>query len=170
MAGKYQNNFFCESDLRKIKQWISNNLKNNEWVNNLDLHLDEINIAFDNPDLWINAGLELLLISNNILAELIENNFISIVFFPLFAEEKAEGITFKKFSYIKKEFDLTPPSLFICPKNWIVLNEAFGERKIIEIFNFKENDIYVYFFEEKHDNGLEYVRNVSITSINLNTN
>src|SRR5690606_27361189 len=92
-------------------------------------------------------------------------NIIPIMFIPLYGDEQERGINFKDIFTIEQELDITPPSLFICPDNWEEFGDMFLRRKILYDIQYEDSLYSVYYYEQLHPNGLEYIRNISVLPI-----
>jgi hypothetical protein len=164
MAGQYhiEKNNFTLSQKKNISKWIVDSIQNESWKEGNDLHIDDIIHTEISEDTWIKISLNLISFAHKELFRLGYEKIIPIVFIPLYGDENERGINFDDIFEINSELDITPPSLFVCSMHWEGFIDAYSDRKIIGEIKILDDLFYIYYYEKLHDNGLEYVRNISI--------
>lgn len=163
MVGPFQNKtFFSEEERNKVFNWIQDSISQEAWLKGYDYHLDEIDSKYEQKELWLNGAIELAHISNTYLDKDEKNKFVAIIFIPLYVDDIAKGYSFSSYWELDKDLDITPPSLFVCPYSWEGFINAFEKRDVVDYINSRNRRFDLYYFEELHDNGLEFVRNVTL--------
>jgi hypothetical protein len=164
MDGQYQSEVynFTLSQKATISKWIIDSIEGESWKEGNDLHIDEILYPEIPENVWITVSFSLITFVDEELSRLGYTSIIPIIFIPLYGDEDERGVNFNSVLEVSSQFDVTPPSLFICPINWEGFIEAYSNRKRIGDIKFLDNLIYIYYHEELNSSGLEYVRNISI--------
>jgi|SRR5690554_202326 len=164
MAGQHHNeeNNFTLSQKTTISKWIIDSIKSESWKEGDDLHIDEIIQTEVSENFWVAVSLNLISFTDKELSRLGYEDIIPIVFIPLYGDEHERGVNFDNIYEIKPELDITPPSLFVCSIYWEGFINAYANREIIGDIKILDDLFYIYYYEELHNNGLEYVRNISI--------
>ena len=129
--------------LQILNEWIKRCVEFGEWQNHYDLHIDEV-YGKTSREIWIQEGLELLQLANNIVDK---NKYVLYlqIYIKVINIKDDDVVIFEKLSAI--DLSATPPSLYIYPKAWrpleIILSD---ERKI------SENGDYKFFLSKSIEN------------------
>ena len=143
-----------------INKWLSNVIKNGSWQSYDDLHIDKIDTLFKSKNQWINGGLNCLTITQKKLKEKkLNNDFDAALAFSLLSKTIPIGINFYNIDQMKKEFDHSPPSIYIFKKDWSVWEKQIAMSRPINISGIQ--DFKCLYFEYLPENGDgEYRRSV----------
>ena len=144
MAGYYRiNKKNCQSH---IADWLEITIKEQRWKLYDDLHIDEISKVFYPRERWYYSSLFLLKCLDNMLDKTTYNCFLAI-------------------DLIKKELhDMTPPSLYVFPKNDVEYNEFKEERIFLEKLSLKQR--WNLFFSQRRYEDECYIRTIIVESKN----
>lgn len=144
-----------EKNEKKISKWIEKTINKKLYLEYYDLHVDEINDYSDN-NYWLEEGLKYLEMSKTLLIQKNHTNYNIMLAIPLKSKETITGINFQNFMELKKELDITPPSLYIFKNS----ENPWDSLKVVKI-DFSDSTltgIDFYYIEYKEDNDFEYRR------------
>ena len=172
MDGKYPSNSysFTEDHKALIKKWIQEAIINKGWEEHLDLHVDEIckdgkyNKRGKHKKYWIPISISLAYYANKLLQEITKVDIIGVVDIPLYANERTKmDFPFQKLENMRSEFDLTPPSLSVYPKECTELADIYQDtKKLGSIFiDDSQFDVLAYEFFLKKD-CIQHMRVISL--------
>jgi hypothetical protein len=151
-----------------IKGWLSSSFQGGKIKDFDDLHVDQIDPAWKDRKLWLTGGLEAL----GCAIELRHNGHLPVdiaLAFSLRSGEEALGSDFHGASGLEKEFDWSPPSLYLLKpgtRPWAQnssSNEAFPPDFVSKTidpkrFGFPQLVKTCYFMEFKPADSSEYSR------------
>ena len=158
MDGQYQNKI--ESLNRVLNTWIDNVITKKLWEKYVDLHIDEINIAFKEKHTWLDGSLFLF----NCINKLIDSSIYEIILvIPLSCVLEPSKNDIINFESIMNEFDITPPSFYLFPKNNKNFEDTIKSAKYLNEISAKIN-LGVFFKETNEER--EYYRTLYIRNLN----
>ncbi len=160
MAGYYRiNKKNCQSH---IADWLEITIKEQRWKLYDDLHIDEISKVFYPRERWYYSSLFLLKCLDNMLDKTTYNCFLAI---PLMETGEKTHVDEISIDLIKKELhDMTPPSLYVFPKNDVEYNEFKEERIFLEKLSLKQR--WNLFFSQRRYEDECYIRTIIVESKN----
>ncbi|MHA7878006.1 MAG: hypothetical protein ACX93T_03765 [Bacteroidota bacterium] len=120
MDGKYPSDSYAFTAKQRtvIKTWIQNTIANKKWEGYFFIPIDAVHKRKGRyKKYWVSISISLVHYANQFLQAINRTDIVGIVDIPLYANEQfLMGFNFKNLENIYSEFDLTPPSLFIFPK------------------------------------------------------
>ncbi len=106
----------------KIKSWLLSVVNDISWEKYNDLHIDEVDNVFKKKDNWFDGGLECYIHAVSIVKELKIPYTIELTF-SLKSKKTLKDYVIKDIESLKKEFDYSPPSLYVFRNDWKNLEE-----------------------------------------------
>ncbi len=106
----------------KIKSWLLSVVNDISWEKYNDLHIDEVDNVFKKKDNWFEGGLECYIHAVSIVKELKIPYTIELTF-SLKSKKTLKDYVIKDIESLKKEFDYSPPSLYVFRNDWKNLEE-----------------------------------------------
>ncbi len=166
MDGRYLSNSYPFTEVHKvlIEEWIQGAIANKSWEEDLDIHVDEICKDGRYKKYWIPLSISLVYHANKFLQEINTTDIIGVVDMPLYANAWSKmGFDFKKLEDIRAAFDLTPPLLYLAPKDFKICTDEYQHYgKLASIFiDDSQFDILAY---EKlwTTNHITHIRQISL--------
>jgi hypothetical protein len=99
-----------------IRTWMNSVMHDGGMARFDDLHIDQIDPKWKNPNLWIEGGLEVFQLAT-VLRNQSRISALVALAFSLDANKKPHGFEFKNASEFKSNLDGSPPSLHLFPPN-----------------------------------------------------
>jgi hypothetical protein len=165
MDGHYQNNSKL-SYKEKIFNWMQNTITEKLYGENYDLHLDVIDHAFKNkPKKWIIGSLKCFEYTIDIRDKYFQSFAIGWAF-SLKSKNIPIGINFNTVQELMKQFDYSPPSLYLFQKGkepWIIDKDDFTiiNSDIFSQVNIRYKCLYLEIMSEYDD---DYIRSFWMTA------
>lgn len=143
----------------KIKSWLLKVTADGSWEKYNDLHIDEVDKAFKSKANWIVGGLECYTQAISIIQELNMPYTIELAF-SLKSKKKVSDYIITDIGSLKKEFDYSPPSLYVFHNEWEGLKDL--KQKGIKLRDFADNvtitgSFYYYQVFNERDNEVRRV-------------
>ena len=145
------------TDLKStIKSWLLNVVNDGSWQRFNDLHIDKISTVFPNKASWFTGGIECYIQAKTVIEELDLPYTVELAF-PLKSKKTKIDHLITSVSSLYKNYDDTPPSLYVFRNEWKELQElttkgsklqGFTSGKILggnffyfQVFNEDDNEI-----------------------------
>jgi hypothetical protein len=138
-----------------IKSWSKGVIENKDWQ--LDLHIDEIDKAIPKSK-WVEFALFIFQIS---LHQVDTNNFDVFLGMQLTYTKHSTSIEQLTIDYVSKKQYMTPPSIFLSPKNDKLHIEMFECSDPVPVLS--EQVKFPTFYRDEKEQG-EYTRFIFVTS------
>ena len=157
MDGQYLNMY--EKYVNYVTQWVNYSIRSEAWLNNADLHIDEIDNTLKSNTMWIDASIYLF----DKIMEIIDHNLYRIILaIPLSYSDSKTDLRSLTYDYLRTNLNMTPPSFYLMPKDSISYKGTLKGLRCVEILGI-QLDHEVYFREELEDEEVFY-RCIYITS------
>lgn len=119
----------------KIKSWLLSVIDDGSWEKYNDLHIDEIDKEFINKSNWVTGALECYAQAVSVTKELNIPYTIELAF-SLKSKKRMLDHIITDIKSLKKEFDYSPPSLYVFHNEWKGLKEL--RQKGTQLQNFAD--------------------------------
>ena len=110
--------------LQKLESWSKFMIQGQRWKLYDDIHVDEVSKVFQARNRWFHGGLFLL----DCLSKKLDHAYDCFLGIPLLEAGCKTDLNDLNIDYIKKNLhDMTPPSLYVFPKEGVEHDEWLGE-------------------------------------------
>ncbi|MEH3114037.1 hypothetical protein [Pedobacter terrae] len=116
-----------------IKSWLLKVIDDGSWEKYNDLHIDQIDNAFEKKAHWFEGGLKCYEYAVFIIKEL-ELPYTIELAFSLKSKKIVKNYIIKDIESLKREFDSSPPSLYVFHDEWANLEEIKKKGTKLEDF------------------------------------
>lgn len=116
-----------------IKSWLLKVIDDGSWEKYNDLHIDQISNAFEKKASWFEGGLECYVYAVSIIKELGIPYTVELAF-SLKSKKIVKDYVIEGIESLKKEFDYSPPSLYVFHNEWANLEEIKKKGTKLEDF------------------------------------
>lgn len=141
MVGNYRKN--KEKYQQYLKCWLNNAIEKRLWLKYEDLHIDNVDPIFSDHDVWITGGIFLLdclwIIMN-------KSKYDCILGMELSETTHPTDIKLVDLNYLKKSLSVSPPSLYVFPKDEIAYKQTLSVSYYLSDLS-NALDLNVYFRE-----------------------
>ena len=140
--------------LQKLESWSKFMIQGQRWKLYDDIHVDEVSKVFQARNRWFHGGLFLL----DCLSKKLDHAYDCFLGIPLLEAGCTTDLNDLNIDYIKKNLhDMTPPSLYVFPKEGVEHDEWLGEWIFLDkLSSSRKWNVY---FSERYEYD-EFVRNV----------
>ena len=108
---------------QKLESWLNYMIQGQRWKLYDDIHVDEVSKVFQVRDRWFNGGLFLL----DCLSKKLDQAYDCFLAISLLEAGCKTDLKDLNIDYIKKKLhDMTPPSLYVLPKEGVEHDEWHG--------------------------------------------
>lgn len=145
-----------------IKEWLSEVISDGSWESYNSLHIYDIDEKYEDDSSWFEVGLECLNTAITILDELSISDKKVFLLYSLIDGEEEKGINYNNASEFIKQFDDTPPSLYLYEEEWDGYRDTINEGVLINDSILNIQGLSVYHVEYKEDGDNEYRRSVMV--------
>lgn len=147
-----------ENRKSKIKSWLLAVIEDGSWERYNDLHIDEIDPVFKKKVYWFTGGFECYILAKSIVEELCIPYTIELAF-SLKSRRTRRDYVITDITAVNKEFDYSPPSLYVFPNDGKELKELRQKGTTLE--GFVDNDKIsgnLYYYQVFNERDMEVRR------------
>jgi hypothetical protein len=103
-------------DEQAVREWVSNNIKTKGYLQCDDIHVDEICAECSDKSRWLICSIEVMHAVSS-LGDHFRAEFSAAVGIAMQSAEDPLGVNFSDFRGFLSELTVTPPSLYVFPRN-----------------------------------------------------